>query len=160
MRHPSPISTDHHLADRAAIGDVLDDYAEAVDARDWTSLAALFADEAILDYTASGGPRGGRDEVLAWIRSALPAVLLTQHLLVNRRIRVHGDEATARTQLLNPLILGAGETPQLFLLGGHYDDRLTRTGHGWRIVERVHRVAWTAGPVPAQVPTSTNGPEG
>lgn len=143
--------TPSELADRAAIGDVLDDYAAAVDGRQWDLLHSLFTPDAVLDYTASGGPRGSRDAVLDWISASLPAVTLTQHLLTNRRIRVAGDEATARTELLNPLLFAADGGTQMLLLGGRYDDRLRRTDQGWKLTERVHTTTWTAGPVPAQL---------
>ena len=145
--------TPQELGDRAAIGDVLDDYAHAVDTHDWTLLSSLFAPDATLDYTAAGGPRGSRSEVLEWIAASLPAVTLTQHLLTNRRIRVDADTATARTELLNPLLFDGSEGTQLLLLGGRYDDRLRREGDGWIITERVHTTVWTAGPTPAQLNT-------
>lgn len=143
--------TTEELGDRAAIGDVLDDYAFAVDGHHWDLLHSLFTPGAVLDYTAAGGPRGGRDEVVGWISASLPAVTLTQHLLTNRRIRLHGDTATVRTELLNPLIFSGDGAHQLLLLGGRYDDRLERTDHGWKIAERVHTTTWTAGPMPAQL---------
>ena len=143
--------TPDELGDRAAITDVLDDYAFAVDGHHWDLLHSLFTADAVLDYTAAGGPRGSRDEVLDWITESLPAVTLTQHLLTNRRIRVTGDTATVRTELLNPLIFAGAGDHQLLLLGGRYDDRLERTDHGWKFAERVHTTTWTAGPMPAQL---------
>lgn len=139
------------LAERAAIGDVLDAYAQLVDARDWVGLAALFTSDAVLDYTNVRGPRGTREEVLGWVAQVLDATAATsQHLLTNRRIRVAGDEADATVELLNPLVVpsGGGE-PSLHLVGGRYEDRLVRTPHGWRIAERRHTTIWSAGPVPA-----------
>lgn len=145
--------TAEELADRAAIGDVLDDYAFAVDSRDWELLHSLFTDDAVLDYIAAGGPRGAREEVLGWISASLPAVTLTQHLVTNRRIRIDRDTAIARTELLNPLLFDNPDGAQLLLLGGRYDDRLKRTAAGWKLTERVHVTTWTAGPLPAQLST-------
>ena len=139
------------LLDRAAISDLLDDYAHAIDARDFAGVAAVFTPDATLDYSSAGGPSGDRDEVVHWFRQSLPAVTLTQHLLTNRRIRVDGDAATASTQLFNPLLFGGEESTQVLLLGGLYDDRLVRTADGWRISYRVHKTFWTAGPFPAQL---------
>ena len=138
------------LVQRALISDLLDAYAQAIDDRDFDAVAAVFAPEARLDYSSSGGPAGTRDEVLAWLRESLPAVALTQHLLTNQRIHIDGDAATVRTELFNPLLFASGET-QLLLVGGRYDDRLEKVGDGWRIVDRVHTTTWTAGPWPAQL---------
>jgi ketosteroid isomerase-like protein len=137
--------------ERTAINDLLDDYAYAVDSHDWDLLQTLFTPDALLDYTAAGGPRGGRDDVLRWISESLPLVTLSQHLLTNRRIRVAGDVATVRSELLNPLLFAGDEGTQMLLLGGRYDDRVQRTPDGWKFTERVHTTTWTAGPVPAQL---------
>lgn len=139
------------LADRVEIEALLDEYALAIDTRDFDLVATLFTPDAQLDYTSSGGPVAGRDDVVAWLRASLPAVTLTQHLLTNRRIRINGNSATVRTELLNPLLCDGEHGTELTLLGGRYDDRLVRTLDGWRIAERVHTTTWTAGPVPAQL---------
>ena len=143
--------TAEELVERAAINDLLDDYALAIDSRDWELLDGLFTADAELDYTGSGVPAGTRDEVLGWIQKALGGVALTQHVLMNRRIRVSGETATARTELLNPLVLQADGAAQLMLLGGVYEDQLVKAADGWRISARIHRAAWTAGPLPAQL---------
>jgi 3-phenylpropionate/cinnamic acid dioxygenase small subunit len=139
------------LVARAQIDDLLDAYALAIDKRDWELLETLFAEDASLDYSSSGGPRGARDEVLGWLQASLPAVTLTQHILTNRRVTVSGDTAEARTELFNPLLFKSDGETRLVLLGGVYEDRLTRTEAGWQIVQRVHRTSWTAGPFPAQL---------
>ena len=51
---PEPSRTD----DLHAIAALLDTYAHAIDTRDWVLLATVFSDDAVIDYTASGGPRG------------------------------------------------------------------------------------------------------
>lgn len=139
------------LADRAAIADVLHAYAHRVDTRDWEGLRELFTPEAVLDYRAATGPRGGRDEVLGWVAAMLDAaVLVSQHLVGNFRIAVSGDTATAALELFNPMLVPSdGERPSLFLLSGHYEDLFVRTPEGWRIAERVHTTTWSAGPLPA-----------
>lgn len=139
------------LDDRMQISDLLDDYAHGIDTRDFDLVTSLFTPDAQLDYTSSGGPAAARDEAVAWLRASLPAVALTQHLLTNRRIRVEGDTATVRSELLNPLLFAGDNGTELMLLGGRYDDRLVRTADGWRIAERVHTTTWTAGPMPAQL---------
>ena len=147
--------TTSELMERAAINDLLDDYAFAVDSRNWDLLHSLFTPDAVLDYTAAGGPCGPCDDVLRWITASLPAVTLSQHLLSNRRIRLTGDEARVRTELLNPLLFAGDDGTQMLLLGGRYDDRVRRTPDGWKFAERIHTTTWTAGPMPAQL----NGPQ-
>ena len=142
------------LLDRAAIDDVLDEYAAAIDARDFARVSALFTADAHLDYRSSGGPAGPRDEVVDWLRSSLPLVAFTQHLLTNRRVRIDGDTASVRVELFNPLLFDSEGETSVMLLGGRYDDRLTRTDDGWRIVERIHTTTWTSGLLPGNLATN------
>lgn len=137
-------------ADRAAITELLIDYVSAIDRRDFDRVASVFTADATLDYSSPGGPIGGITEVVGWLETMLSAVTFTQHLLTNIRVELAGDTATAHGQLLNPLLI-AGDETQLHLLGGSYRDGLRRTADGWRIEDRVHVTAWSAGPLPAHL---------
>ena len=44
--------------DRFAIEDLLQRYTTAIDDKDWDLLDTVFAPDAVLDYTTSGGPKG------------------------------------------------------------------------------------------------------
>lgn len=133
------------VADRLAIADVLHAYADAVDRHDWPGAAAMFTQDALLDYTASGGPVGSRTEVVDWIRESLAPLGRIQHSLTNLRVEVAGDRARATCLLLNPIQLGTGpEAGPGLLVGGHYDDHLRRTAEGWRIEARLQATLWTA----------------
>ena len=148
------------VADRLAISDVLDAYAQAIDTRDHDLLRRVFTDDATLDYSEVGGPDGTAAEVLAWLRDSLAQVGPGQHVITNRRIVMDsvddgavddgavdgavGDTARCNSYLFNPLALYDGRGDHvLLMLGGSYDDRLRRTPDGWRISDRVHHVAWT-----------------
>lgn len=129
--------------DRAAIAEQLTRYAYAIDDRDVDEVRARFTPDAHLDYTASGGPAGPRDEVVDWIMQGLSLVGPTQHVVTNVLADLDGDTATSRCYLVNPLL--SPETPPstVVLIGGEYRDRWRRTDHGWRIVDRAHLVTWT-----------------
>src|SRR5919198_689711 len=115
------------ISDRLLINDLLDAYAAGVDAKDWDLVRTLFAPDAVLDYTASGGPRGGVDKVVPWLESSLALFAVTQHHITNRRITLEGDTARARSSLYNPLV-GTDEhgAPTLMFVGGFYNDRFVR----------------------------------
>ena len=70
----------------------------------------------------------GREAVLAAFE-ARPA-RVSRHVVVNIRVDVSGERATATSQIL--LFTAAGQPP----LVGSYQDRLVRTPEGWRFVER------------------------
>jgi hypothetical protein len=143
-------------SDRQAISDLLDDYAVGIDDKDWALVRAVFASDARLDYTAFGGPKGSPDDVIPWLEASVAAFALTQHFTVNRRIRIDGDRATSRADLLAPMGMPAGEgTVNMLLTGGVYRDTIVRTSDGWRITERTMDRAWLA-----QGPQGVHGPTG
>ena len=133
------------LADRLAIDDLLTTYACAVDERDWDAFRSVFTVDAILDYTAFGGPRGSAGEVAEWTARALQVIDASQHFITNLRLQLNGDEATARTYVYSPLAVKGGGG--IMHAGGSYADRLRRTADGWRITERVAELTWSDRPV-------------
>jgi 3-phenylpropionate/cinnamic acid dioxygenase small subunit len=131
------------LADRMEIDDLLTRYATAVDTRDWDLYQTVFTPDAVIDYTSSGGIRGGLTEVTKWLSDALSGFSMSQHLVTNRDIRLTGDTATSHSYFYNPM----GRTKRdgtlaLMFVGGYYRDRLRRTAEGWRIAERIQDTAW------------------
>ncbi|HJP66702.1 MAG TPA: nuclear transport factor 2 family protein [Actinomycetota bacterium] len=134
--------------DRREIDDLLSAYAAAIDAKDWDALRTLFADEAVLDYTGSSGPRGSFDEVLPFLQQGLGLFTMTQHLITNRQIAVDGDSARSSAYLFNPMGRDNDHGGlDLLLVGGRYETRYRRAGDRWRIAEHVATIVW--GPRPA-----------
>jgi ketosteroid isomerase-like protein len=143
------------LSDRLAVSEVLDDYARGVDSRDWDLVVSTFTDDAALDYTAFGGPKGTRDEVIGWIANALTAFVMSQHHITNRHITIDGDEAVVTAELL--AIMGMASDPQkmsMMFTGGQYVDRLVRTTDGWKIARRTCDRGWLASAPDASGPRS------
>jgi ketosteroid isomerase-like protein len=142
------------VADRLAVSAVLDDYARGIDSKDWELVASVFTDDATLDYSAFGGPKGGRDDVVAWLQVAVSAFAMTQHHITNRHITLEGDEASSAAELFAPMGLPSGDGKLSMLLsGGCYNDRLKRTPDGWKISSRVCDRAWLASGPEATGPT-------
>lgn len=131
------------VVDRIAIVNGLRHYAYAIDDRDFDAVRELFARDAHLDYTASGGPAGPRDEVVDWIATGLAQVGPSQHLVTNEVVDLDGSEATSRCYLLNPLLSPEDPPSNVLLLGGEYRDTWHRGPRGWRIIERRHLVTWS-----------------
>ncbi|HEX4539494.1 MAG TPA: nuclear transport factor 2 family protein [Acidimicrobiales bacterium] len=131
------------IADRIEIDDLLTRYATAVDTRDWDLYQTVFTADALIDYTSSGGIRGGVAEMTKWLSDALSIFSMSQHLVTNRDIRVTGDTATSRSYFYNPMGRTKRDgTLDLMFVGGFYRDQLRRTANGWRIAERIQDTAW------------------
>jgi SnoaL-like domain len=131
------------VADRIAIEDLLDTYAHAIDTKDWDLLRTLFLPGAVLDYTHEGGVRGDIEDAIAWLSKALSAFTMCQHIVANRRVRIHGNEAAVDAYVFSPLGAPDGNGGLAFVLsGGEYADLLRRTPDGWRFASRTARSSW------------------
>jgi ketosteroid isomerase-like protein len=144
------------VSEKLAISDVLDAYAHGVDNKDWDLVTSVFTEDAVLDYSAYGGPKGSRDEVVTWIQASVTAFPMTQHHITNRRITVDGDTAESVAELFAPMGMASGDGKMTMLMsGGCYRDSLKRTPGGWKIVHRVCDRAWLA---PGPEATGPNAP--
>ena len=136
---PSPTA----LADRLEIDDQITRYCHAIDTGDWDALDAIFTDDATIDYTSSGGQRGGYAHMKAWLAWVLPRFAVRQHFVTNREITIDGDTATSRASLYNPMGTRRPDGGlDFFYTGATYHDRWRRTADGWRIFERVLEEHW------------------
>lgn len=125
------------ISDRMEIQELLVRYSHAVDTRDWDAFERVFTDDAVIDYTEMGGPRGGVKETRAFLESAMPMFSSFQHMLGNTVLEFEGDTARSRTICFNPMVLPVGEVePHVFFCGLWYRDQLVRTPDGWRIKDR------------------------
>jgi hypothetical protein len=135
--------TQQEISDRLEINDLLVRYCYAVDDRDWDAYRKVFASDAVLDDTITGGIRSGVEEHVAFMKKALSKILISQHAISTILLDVKGAEASARVHCSCPMVvdLGGGKT-QVFFQGLWYRDRLVRTPNGWRIRELIEEGYW------------------
>ena len=144
------------LSDRLQIDDLLTRYTVAIDQKDWSLLDTCFTPDAHLDYTSAGGVAGDYSKVREWLEAALVPFPMTMHYISNSVVELGGDEATARTAVLNPMgFRNEDGSLHIFTVGAYYNDQLTRTDDGWRIRERIEEQAFMEGSLPEalQIPT-------
>lgn len=132
------------ISDRLEIGDLIVDYAMAIDTRDWDALDALFTDDAWIDYSAVGGAKGTVEEIKGFLAEGLARFSAFQHISTTSKIVVDGDRATGRTICHNPMVLAGpdGERPRMMTVGLWYVDEYRRTDQGWRIASRVEELSY------------------
>jgi 3-phenylpropionate/cinnamic acid dioxygenase small subunit len=121
-------------------------YCRALDTKDWTLLDDVF----VADATAELGTSTtlvGIDAIRSRIRSALEHLDDSQHLVSNHEIAVDGDTATHRCYLQAQHVRRSAVGGPNYIVAGRYEDRLVRTGDGWRISHRTLTVMWTDGNV-------------
>ncbi len=124
--------------DVAAIERVLVRYATAIDTRDWDLFRSCFAPDLKADY-GDYGRWADVDGITAYMERAHLGFEATNHLLSNFVIEVDGDRASAVSYVHVVLVFGGESTSWIDGIG-RYEDRLVRTGEGWRIAQRTfHR---------------------
>ncbi|WP_006241143.1 nuclear transport factor 2 family protein [Mycolicibacterium tusciae] len=120
------------LVDERDIERALYTAARAMDDRDWTAVAEVFAADATADLGT--GPLVGSAAIVALIRSYLDACGSTQHLLGNVIVDVAGDKAVSRAYV-HDLHLSADGSERFYTMGDYHDSWERRAGQ-WQIVER------------------------
>jgi hypothetical protein len=132
------------LSDRQEIVDLITRYTRAVDTQTFAPVD-VFTDDAVLDYSAAGGPATNPVEALAWVAEMMQVFDRWQHTIGQVSIELDTDTATATAYFLNPMVLVEESGEKLVEVGGYYHHDLRRTPDGWRSVRMVDDVVWTRG---------------
>jgi hypothetical protein len=130
------------LLDRQAITDVIHAYCRHVDLVHPGEVAALFTADCTVDYGPGlGPPTTGRVELERRLAAGLPRFAATSHHVSNIEIVFddRGDAATTSTYVY-AWHRYPDERPDAHVWA-RYHDRFVRHPPGWRIAERVLRVA-------------------
>jgi hypothetical protein len=149
-----------YLLDRAAIIDVMSNYATGLDARDWVLWRSVFVDEVVFDLSVWSGQKPRLlqvDRVVSEQARIFDELSVTQHFFTNHRVTVSGDTARCRMHMraehwLKPIPLseGVGTSEDAlhdrYTMFGYYDDKLIRTNEGWKIQEMQLKVTRSEGP--------------
>ena len=142
------------LVDRAHIGDLLVEFARALDERDWDAYAATYVEDG--EFCIGGMiTLRGRDAIRAATASerGIGGYAGTWHGSSNHAITITGDTATTRSYLYGVHLLG-GNTFHHADGSGWYDCTLRRTdgvelAGGWRFTGVRITEVWHAGePLP------------
>jgi hypothetical protein len=136
------------VSDELAVQRVLYDYAWACDNKDWGLLGSVFTSDAHLDYSSTGGPAGGREQVVGWLRESLSQLPVIQHVVSNFQIAVHGDRAKGRAMFYTAARLPGLEA--MLTTGGYYDLAFRREADQWRIEQLVEDNRWMSPSPPAR----------
>ena len=146
---PAKTMSIEEISDRMQISDLLTRYTVAIDTKDYTLLDTCFTADAHLDYTSAGGIAGHYPKVRAWLEKALAPFPMTVHFISNTVVELAGDSATVRTAVINPMgFPNEDGSLHLFTVGAYYNDKMTRSDDGWRIIERIEESVFMDGSLP------------
>lgn len=125
------------ISDRLEIQELLADYSHALDLRHLDELDNFFTEDAVIDYTEMGGPKGDLAAIKEFLKGSMAIMFITQHLVGTSKMQIDGDRAEVRTICHNPMVLNMGKgVARVFFCGLWYRDTMVRTPAGWRIKER------------------------
>ncbi len=132
------VNTADPLADRIAIEELINRFADALDRKQWDLLDDFFVEDAVGEFKARD-PRmppmviTGRTNLIEFASGAIGSEqIVTQHLLGNFSAVIDGDTAEASVRMRG-YHAGVGPRQGLFEESiGHYAGRFRRTPAGWR----------------------------
>jgi 3-phenylpropionate/cinnamic acid dioxygenase small subunit len=137
------------LQDRVLIIEVMSLYATGLDARDWKLWRSIFLDQVVFDLSSWNGqePRlVDTDRVVAAQARIFAELAATQHFMTNHRVTVEGDTARLLAHMrAEHWIDDAPDGKNRYTMFGYYDDKLVKTGSGWKIAEMQLNVTRTEG---------------
>lgn len=133
--------------DKQAIGEVLNLYAFALDARAWDLFDRVFTHDVEAIFGPAGAGWNGLTEFKASFAGFHATLDRHVHTMMGQLVHVDGDTANAFSFGNWLLIREAAEGGPSWLGTGYYDDELVRTDEGWRISRRVCRLlSWSGNP--------------
>jgi len=132
------------LVDRAAISDLLVDFARALDDRDWAGYAANYTDDGVL-VIMGRTVHVGRDGLAENTSANLSRYAGTHHLSTNHAITIDGDTATTRSYLVAAHVLEGGDPRRHADGAGWYRCTLRRTPDGWRFARVELEIRYLSG---------------
>ena len=118
--------------DRAAIAELFNRYADALDTKQWQQLEQVFTEDASGDFPVDSHCHGRR-EIIDFIKTALATdEIVTHHMFGNFSVSFDGNSAKASVHM-RAYHGGVGPREGLFEESlGSFTGRFLRTVQGWR----------------------------
>ena len=134
--------------DKAAIIEVMNLYAFALDAHEWDLFDRIFTEDVVMDMGLIGVTWTGRTEFKQALQNSCAALDAHQHSMTGHLVYVDGDTAHAFCYGNWTLVREAAEGGRTWMGMGWYDDELVRIDGGWKFRRRVCRLlSWTGNPL-------------
>ena len=109
-------------------------YLRALDTKHWDDFADTLTEDIVGDYGSSLGKEHhftNRTELVEYMRTSMPAGVITEHRVTHPEITVDGEFAEATWYLQDRVIVP--EYNFMLFGAGFYHDRYRKTPDGWKI---------------------------
>ena len=131
------------LEDRVEIQDLLTSYCFSLDDKDWDLFSKLFHKEAILDFTALGGPKAKTEKLIEFLKPILNNLHSTQHTISTNLLKCADEYVESRTAAQVMMISKSEDVENVSFYGLWYRDILVKESDRWLIKERVQEHSWS-----------------
>jgi 3-phenylpropionate/cinnamic acid dioxygenase small subunit len=125
------------LRDDAELRDLLDRYAQALDARDWSLWQSVFGEEVLLDLSdyEPDPPPEARPTArhLEYVKRLFAGFDATQHLIANARFTLEGARARGVAHMRAEHWVTTAQGGDRYSMFGRYHVECVRLPQGWRI---------------------------
>ena len=130
--------------DRLDISQLGSIYAWGIDHRESEVFSLVFAEEFIVRYSETTVLRGF-EQFRRYVHEYHAMHDATQHFIANHWILPREDEVLCHSYVILTMALADYPGGGIFQAGAYYNDRVVRTGSGWRIAERDAHGLWSNG---------------
>ena len=134
------------LRDRALITDLLFQFAEALDAKDWERYAGLYTDDGVLELP--WGEVVTKDRLVQSTSHNLGRFESTHHMSTNQRVFPAGDTATSSSYLQATHVYPADQHRENWVAGARYDCTYRLVDGTWKFVRVRLTSFWQTGEPP------------
>lgn len=138
------------LADRIALRELVERYAQAVDQRDIDTVVNLFTEDGVLLSHLMPGTeetpleRRGHDQLRRSMELGLARYTSTTHVIATQVVDLAGDDASGTTTCLAHHVYAGDESGErLLVMAICYRDRYRRQHGSWRFAERRLELQWS-----------------
>ena len=126
--------------EKAAIRELAERYARAVDRREFATLAELLTIDA--EIISQGFHLTGRENIVSGMTEGLARFELTQHCIHNLLVTIQGDSASAETYCTAHHIYRREAGLYKLSWGIRYQDRLLKQQNNWYFRRRELVIDW------------------
>jgi uncharacterized protein (TIGR02246 family) len=132
-------------SDREQIQQLMANYADSIDEKDYERIAGCFAIDATATYKGHSVNMQGRSEIKEHMIEALSKLDQTQHMFTNFLIDVQGDTARLKCDVLAQHVQRGAAGGDKYLAGGKYKIDLKRIDGDWKIIRVNAGSVWREG---------------
>ncbi len=127
-------------------------YMRCLDNKLWDDLGTCFIDDAVTSYSDGKLCFKGRDEIIGFLREAMPPIIITMHQCIQPEIDLTSDVDATGIWAFHDYLIETNSNTSLRGYGFYHDEYVKVSGE-WKIketgYERVFEETWERGNLPS-----------